>query len=331
MKSVSKFSVALSKQIFLLLFLASSLGQSVFAQTYPSKPITLVVPFAPGGNVDIVGRALAQSLTTVLGQSVVVDNKVGAGGSIAASYVANAPGDGYTLLVGTTNTVSVLPFMMKTQPYKLSNFQPISLVATSPLLIAVRAENKRFPDLKALLDAAKKEPVSISIGHSGQGTSNHLSILRIEDVAHLSFNIIPYKGSTPALTDLMGGQLEVILDQITSSKTFIDAGKLRVLAVLSNERDPNLPGVPTFKEVTKLDLQASTTTGLLAPAGTPAPVVSAINAAVLKAVSDPAFKARLNAVGSTAKGSSTREWFDMLEAEAQNSKRLLEAGKLKPE
>ena len=314
-----------------LIAIATCLTPAAFAQTYPSKPITLVVPFAPGGNVDIVARALAQSLTTVMGQSVVVDNKVGAGGSIATSFVANAPSDGYTLLVATTNTVSVLPFMMKTQPYKVSNFQPISLVATSPLLIEVRADDKRFPDLKSLLDATKKTPESIAVGHSGQGTSNHLAILRVEDAAHLSFNIIPYKGSTPALTDLMGGQLDLIVDQITSSKTFIDAGKLRVLAVLSNERDTNLPGIPTFKEVTKLDLQASTITGLLAPAGTPPAVITALNNAVNKVVSDQAFKSRMSAVGSTAKGSSAKEWTDMLEAEATNSKRLLDAGKLKPE
>ncbi len=321
----------LSKALACAVLIISSFDQASFAQSYPTKPITLIAPFAPGGNVDIVARALAQSLSSVTGQSVVVDNKAGAGGGIGSAFVANAPADGYTLLVATTNTVSVLPFMVKNPTYKPTSFQPVGLLAISPLLVEVRADDKRFPDLKSFLEFARKSDQSISMGHSGQGTSNHVAILKIEEGTHVNFNIIPYKGSTPALTDLMGGQLDAVVDQITSSKSFIDSGKLRVLAVLSPERETALPLVPTFKELTNSPLQANTTTGLLAPVGTPQTVINALNAALKKVEQDPAFINRLNFVGSIAKTSTPKEWGDILAAEAANSKRLVDMGKLKVE
>jgi tripartite-type tricarboxylate transporter receptor subunit TctC len=301
------------------------------AQNYPSKPITLVAPFAPGGNVDIVARALAQSLSQALGQSVTVDNRAGAGGSIGSSYVSHAEPDGYTLLVATTNTISVLPYMLKNPPYQPTQFQPVGLAAISPLIIVVRSDDKRFPNAGALMAAAKKSPGEVSVGHSGLGTSNNLAILRIEDTAKVNFNIIPYKGSAPALTDLIGGQLDFMIDQLSSSKPFIDSGKLKILAVLSKERDPSTPTVPTFLEATKIDVQANTTSGLLAPPKTPASVINVLNNALVKAVQDPAYKARLVAVGSIPKSSTPQVWADALEQEARNSEKLVQAGKLKAE
>ena len=192
------------------------------AQTYPTKTITLVVPFAPGGNVDVIARSIAPSLAKVTGQSVVVENKAGAGGAIGSAYVARAEPDGHTLLVATTNTISVLPYMLKTPPYKADSFEPVGLAAVSPLVLVVRKDDKRFPNAKAVLQAAKNAPGLVSVGHAGQGTSNHIAILRMEDATKASFNVIPYKGSAPALTDLMGGQIDFVVDQITSSKPFVD-------------------------------------------------------------------------------------------------------------
>jgi hypothetical protein len=301
------------------------------AQTYPNKTITLIVPFAPGGNIDVVARSIAPSLAKATGQSVVVENKAGAGGSIGSAYVARAEPDGYTLLVATTNTISVLPYMLKTPPYKPDGFEPVSLAAVTPLVLVVRKDDKRFPNAKALLQAAKSTPGLVSVGHAGQGTSNHIAILRMEDATKASFNVIPYKGSAPALTDLMGGQIDFVVDQITSSKPFVDSGSLRILAVLSKERDPALPDSPTLREAMGVDLDASTTAGILAPLGTPTSVVKSLNASLRKAIDDSGVRGRLRVLGSTAKSSTPQEWAAMLSQESNNSQALVQAGKIKAE
>ena len=301
------------------------------AQSFPSRSLTLVVPFAPGGNVDVVARAIAPELSKILGQSVVVENKAGAGGSIGSTYVSRAEPDGYTLLVATTNTIGVLPNMLKVPPYKVDSFQPVTLAAISPLVIVVRKDDKRFPDAKALFSSAKATPNTISVGHAGQGTSNHIAILRLEDVSHLSFNVIPYKGSAPGLTDLMGGQLDFVVDQITSSKPFVDAGTLRVLAVFSKERDPGLPDAPTLKEATGIDLEVNTTSGILAPPGLPASTLQILNAAFKKALDKPSVKGRLSSVGSIALSSTPQEWTAMLNQEYSSAQKLVQSGKIKAE
>lgn len=301
------------------------------AQTYPNKTITLIVPFAPGGNIDVVARSIAPSLAKVTGQSVVVENKAGAGGAIGSTYVARAEPDGHTLLVATTNTISVLPYMLKTPPYKPDGFEPVSLAAVTPLVLVVRKDDKRFPNAKALLQAAKGTPGSVSVGHAGQGTSNHIAILRMEDATKASFNVIPYKGSAPALTDLMGGQIDFVVDQITSSKPFVDSGSLRILAVLAKDRDPALPDSPTLREAMGVDLDASTTAGILAPLGTPPSVVKSLNASLRKAIDDSGVRGRLRVLGSTARSSTTQEWAAMLNQESLNSQALVQAGKIKAE
>jgi len=301
------------------------------AQSFPSRSLTLVVPFAPGGNVDVVARAIAPELSKILGQSVVVENKAGAGGSIGSTYVSRAEPDGYTLLVATTNTIGVLPNMLKVPPYKVDSFQPVTLAAISPLVIVVRKDDKRFPDAKALFSSAKVTPNTISVGHAGQGTSNHIAILRLEDVSHLSFNVIPYKGSAPGLTDLMGGQLDFVVDQITSSKPFVDAGTLRVLAVFSKERDPGLPDAPTLKEAAGIDLEVNTTSGILAPPGLPASTLQILNAAFKKALDKPSVKGRLSSVGSIALSSTPQEWTAMLNQEYSSAQKLVQSGKIKAE
>jgi len=301
------------------------------AQTYPNKTITLIVPFAPGGNIDVVARSIAPSLAKVTGQSVVVENKAGAGGSIGSAYVARAEPDGHTLLVATTNTISVLPYMLKTPPYKPDSFEPVSLAAVTPLVLVVRKDDKRFPNAKALLQAAKSTPGSVSVGHAGQGTSNHIAILRMEDATKANFNVIPYKGSAPALTDLMGGQIDFVVDQITSSKPFVDSGSLRILAVLAKDRDPALPDSPTLREAMGVDLDASTTAGILVPLGTPPSVVKSLNTSLRKAIDDSGVRGRLRVLGSTAKSSTPQEWAAMLNQESINSQALVQAGKIKAE
>jgi len=294
------------------------------AQSFPSRSLTLVVPFAPGGNVDVVARAIAPELSKILGQSVVVENKAGAGGSIGSTYVSRAEPRSYSSL-------PPIRCIHQVQPYKVDSFQPVTLAAISPLVIVVRKDDKRFPDAKALFSSAKATPNTISVGHAGQGTSNHIAILRLEDVSHLSFNVIPYKGSAPGLTDLMGGQLDFVVDQITSSKPFVDAGTLRVLAVFSKERDPGLPDAPTLKEAAGIDLEVNTTSGILAPPGLPASTLQILNAAFKKALDKPSVKGSLSSVGSIALSSTPQEWTAMLNQEYSSAQKLVQSGKIKAE
>jgi tripartite-type tricarboxylate transporter receptor subunit TctC len=308
---------------------AASLALPARAQKFPTKPITLVVPFAPGGNLDVVARTLAQSLQAVLGQTVIVDNRAGAGGAIGASYVARAPADGHTLLVSTPNALVVLPLIAK-PGYQLSNFAPIGLAATTPLLIVVRGKGK-YQDIASLLAEVRAKPGQITAGHSGPGTTNHVALLQLEQAGNLSINAVPYKGSAPALTDLIGGQLDMVVDQLTSSSSFIQSGALRALAVMSRERDPALPNVMTLREAGFPNFDATTATGLLAPAGTPPEIINTLNAAMRKALDDEQVKKRLIAVGSPGHASSPQEWADTLKREDANAQALAKAGKLKAE
>ncbi len=300
------------------------------AQKFPSKTLTLVVPFAPGGNLDVVARTLAPALERVLGKSVIVDNRAGAGGSIGAAYVARANADGHTLLISTPNAIAVLPQVVKV-PYRLDSFQPVGLVATTSLVIVVRASDSRIPDIGALLAKARANPDAVTTGHAGPGTTNHIAILQLEAAGRLKLNAVPYRGSAPALTDLMGGQIDLVVDQLTSSAPHIRAGTLRVLAVMSRERDPALPNVPTLREAGLADFDATTATGLLAPAGTAQESVQVLNAALRKALDEDSVKNRLLSVGSVARVSSPQEWGSQLQQEASGATALAKAGKLKAE
>jgi tripartite-type tricarboxylate transporter receptor subunit TctC len=298
--------------------------------SYPNKSINLEIPFAPGGNLDIIGRTLAPGLSKILGQSVVVENRAGAGGAIAGAFVAKSAPDGYTLIVATTNTIGTLPHLIKTN-YQLENFAPISAVAFSPLMIVVRKNDTRFNSAKDLIAMARQNPSKVSVGHSGPGTSNHMSILNMEDAAKLQFNVIPYKGSAPALTDLIGGQLDFVVDQITSSKPFIDGGQLKILAVLARNRDANFPDVPTLVEQTQIDLEMGTTTGILAPSGTPADVIQKLNAAIGQVTKEEEFLKRMKSIGSTPLHSTPSAWQEMIAKESASSKKLAQSGKIKAE
>lgn len=297
------------------------------APAFPSKAITLVVPFAPGGNLDVVARTVAPALERALGQSVVVDNRAGAGGAIGAAAVARAQPDGHTLLVTTPNAVAVLPQMTKT-PYQLSAFQAVGLVATTPLVVVVKASS-RFTDVKALLGEAAAKRGQVSVGHAGPGTTSHIAALQLESAANVDFNTVPYKGAAPALVDLIGGQIDMVVDQLTSSSTQLQSGALRALAVMSRERDPNLPQVPTLREAGLANFEATTATGLLAPANTPKAVIDALNTALRKALSEDAVKARLAQLGSPARPTSADEWQLMLQQEETRAIAQAKAGKLK--
>jgi len=297
-------------------------------QTFPSKPVTLVVPFAPGGNLDVVARTLAPAMERALGQPVVVDNKAGAGGALGAAFVARAPADGHTLLVSTPNALVVLPHMTKTS-YKLDNFQPVGLAATTALVVVVKGADSRFKDIASLLEHIRNNPGKIAAGHAGLGTTNHMAMLQMEEAARLKLNMIPYKGGAPAIVDLIGGQSDMVVDQLSSSASHIKSGALRALAVLSSERDPALPNVPTLREAGLTNFDASTAAGILAPAGTPAALIETLNSALRKALAEDAVRASLLGVGSVARPSSAQEFAQLLSLEDGRAQALARAGKLK--
>ncbi len=298
------------------------------AQSLSNKPVTLVVPFAPGGNLDVVARAIAPALEQGLGRNVIVDNRPGAGGVIGATLVSRAEPDGSTLLVTTPNAIVVLPRMTRTN-FKLASFNPVGLVSTTALVVVAKGGDKRFGDIQSLLAYAKGNAGKLAAGHAGPGTTNHMAMLQLEDAAGIRLNQVPYKGSAPALVDLMGGQIDMVVDQLTSSAPHIQSGALRALAVMSRERDAALPKVPTLREAGLANFEATTATGLLAPAGTPAGVVDTINAALRKALAEGAVKSRLLTVGSVAHPSSPQELSTLLQREDARAQTLASAGRLK--
>jgi tripartite-type tricarboxylate transporter receptor subunit TctC len=298
------------------------------APKFPTRPITLVVPFAPGGNIDVVARSIAPALQQQLGQNVIVDNRAGGGGVVGATMVANAPADGHTLLVTTPNAIVVLPVMTKT-PYKPDAFVAIGSLSTTSLVIDVRANDTRFKDVAALLAYARANPGKLTAGHAGPGTTSHLALNQLADAARCQLTLVPYKGSAPALTDLMGGQIDMMVDQLTSSTPHLQSGALRALAVMSRERDPTIANVPTLRESGLADFEATTATGLLAPAATPKAVVDVLNAALAKVLADEQVKSRMLAVGSVAHGGPPKEFQQVLAREESNAQAMAKAGKLK--
>ncbi|MBL6617219.1 MAG: tripartite tricarboxylate transporter substrate binding protein, partial [Reyranella sp.] len=204
------------------------------AQAFPSKPIRWIVPFAPGGNYDVTSRIVGEAMGRRLGQTVVVDNRPGAGGVVGLDATVTAPADGYTVVMGSFSVLGIAPYMAGKQSM-VPLFAPISLLTTVPTLIVTRADS-RFADFKSVLAAAKAKPDTISIGHSGNGTINHVAILQLQANENVRFNIIPYKGSGPGLADLVAGQIDLYTDQLTTSLPQIKAGKIRPLLILGPER-----------------------------------------------------------------------------------------------
>ena len=280
---------------------------NAFAQGFPERPLRLVVPYPPGGNIDITARTISPGLSELLGQSVVIDNRSGAGGTIGADHVAKAPADGYTILVGSSGTLTVAPSLYGKNPYHpVRDFASISFVSTVPLVLVVHP-SVPAKSVKELIAVAKVKAHRLTMASAGTGTTNHLTGEMFQAMTGIKFVHVPYKGSGPALVDLMGGQVDLHFDQLSSSAPYIQAKRLRALAVTTEKRAPIYPDIPTLAEAGVPGFEASTFTGLVVPAKTPRDVIARLHAATVKILARPAVRERFASFGADAFSSAPEQ------------------------
>lgn len=282
---------------------------------YPKQPVTLVVPFPAGGPTDAMARVLALKLGERLGQQVIIDNRGGAGGGIAAELVARAAGDGYTLFFGTTGTMAINPSLYTKLRYDpVKDFAPISLMATTMnvLVVSPQVPAKNLGDLIAL---AKAKPGELTYGSAGNGSSNHLSGELFRTAAGIQINHIPYKGSAPAMIDLLGGRLSMMFDTISQQTQNISAGKVHALAVTGTKRSPLLPNVPTAQEAGLKGYDVSIWYGVLAPKSTPAPVIDRLQREMAVVMATDEMKKRMEADGAEVRSTTPSEFAALIKSD----------------
>jgi tripartite-type tricarboxylate transporter receptor subunit TctC len=309
----------------MLALAALALAQAPAA--YPTKPIRLVVPFPPAGATDLLAREVAKHLTDVWGQSVVVDNRPGAGGNIGSELVAKSAPDGYTLEMGTVGTHAINASLYSKMPYDhVKDFVPVILVAGVPNVLEVHP-SVPVNSVQELIAYAKANPGKLNFASSGSGTSIHLSGELFKVMAGVQMTHVPYKGSAPALQDLLGGQVQLMFDNVPPSLPQIKAGKLRALAVTSSTRAPALPDIPTVAESGLPGFEASSWFGVLAPAGTPPAIVAKLNAEIAKWLTTPEAKEKLAGIGANIAGGTPDDFARHIQAEtAKWAKVVKESG-----
>lgn len=290
--------------------------------TWPTKPVRIVVPFAAGGTTDILARAVAPELSKAFGQQFIVDNRAGAGGNVGAEIVARAPNDGYTLLMGTVGTHGINRALYPKLPFDpIKDFAPITLVAAVPNVMEMNAEKAKTLNIHNVQDFikyAKANPGKLNMASSGSGTSIHLAGELFKSMTGTFMAHIPYKGSGPALLDMVGGNADVMFDNLPSSMAQIKAGKLTALAVTSAQRSPALPDIPTVEEAggpTLKGFEASSWFGLLAPVGTSPEIVNRIQQEVAKSLGTPAIKEKMLAQGAIPSGNSPADFTKLIASE----------------
>ena len=287
-----------------------------YAQDYPNKPVRMVVPFPPGGTTDILARAVGQKLSESWGQQVVIDNRPGAGGNIGTDIVAKSPADGYTLLMGTVGTHSITASLYGKLPFDpIKDFAPVTLVASVPNVLVVNS-TVDSRSVKELIALAKSKPGQLAFASSGNGTSIHLAGELFKSMTGTAMLHIPYKGSAPAIAELLGGQTNMMFDNLPSAMPHIKSGRLRALAVTSVRRSPALPDIPTIAETGISGYEASSWFGVLAPAGTPKDVVAKIQGDIAKALNAPEIKERLSGQGAEPVGNTPEQFAEHIKAES---------------
>jgi tripartite-type tricarboxylate transporter receptor subunit TctC len=294
--------------------IAALAGASAHAQSYPNKPITLIVPFPPGGPTDLVARVLAQTMSGQMGQQIIVDNRGGANGNIGSAAVAKAAPDGYTVLYNTSS-ITLSPALYKSLPYDVQrDLAPVGLTATVPLALVV---NPAIPanNVKEFIAYAKANPGKLSYGSAGNGNITHLGAFQFLQANGIQAVHIPYKGSAPADADLVGGQIQFMTDTINSVAGFVREKRLRLLAVTTTKRTSLFPDTPTMAESGLPGFDVSAWQGLMVPANTPEPIIKRLNAEMSKALQNPEVLKKLAAQGAIPLGSTPQEYGDYIKTE----------------
>jgi tripartite-type tricarboxylate transporter receptor subunit TctC len=297
------------------------------AQAWPSKPISLVVPFPPGGTTDVLARTLGEKLAQSLGQTVIVENKPGAGATLGADYVAKSKPDGYTLLVGAVHH-TIASSVYKKLPYDFQkDLAPITTIALVPNVLVVNASTP-VKTVAELVKLAKAEPGKLTYGSNGNGTAQHLIGTQFQNLTGTEIIHIPYKGSGPLASDLIGGQITMSFDTITPVLPHIKAGKLRPLAVTTAKRSSALPDVPTLEEAGLNGFNIGTWFGVLAPAATPKDIVTRLNTEMVKVIQSPEFRKRMDEIGAEPIGNSVDQMALQIKGETEKFAKLVKEAKV---
>jgi tripartite-type tricarboxylate transporter receptor subunit TctC len=309
-----------------------ALPGAALAQAYPDKPVKLVVPYPPGGATDVIGRVLAQKLGAALGQQFVVDNRAGAGGSLGAGQVGKSTPDGYTLLMGALTSHSINAALSPaTVPFDINkSFAPVSIVGTVPLVFVVHPEVKA-KTLAELIALAKAQPGKLAFASAGNGSPQHLATEMFKRVAGVDVLHVPYKGSGPAMTDLMGGQVQAMIETAPAAQGHVKSGKLRALATTTSTAVASLPGVPTAAQAGLPGFEVSSMFGIVAPAGTPEAVINKLNATLKTILADNEVREQLLAQGAIATHTTPAEAAKAIQAEFAKWDKVIKEGNIKVE
>jgi len=314
-----------------LTVLCFALAGTAWAQPYPSRPIRVIVPFVPGGNVDITARTVAPALGDALGQPVVVENRPGAAGMVGAQAMMSSPADGYTLMMGSNSSLAVAPNLYPNWPYDpVKGIAPISNLAITPFVLVVKL-GLPAQSLADFVKLAKEKPGQLSMASGGNGSSNHLVGELFQMMTGLKFSHVPYKGTGAALVDLAGGQVDLLFDQASSTVPNVRGGKIRALAVASSSRQSALPDTPTFAEAGLRDFEIDNFTGLVGPAGMPADAVAKLHAAAVKALATPQVRERFASLGVQPVGDTPEQFGALIREDLARWSRVIKSAGVKVE
>ena len=310
------------------LTLSSLVAAGAWAQSYPSRPIRLIVPFAAGGSTDLIARITAEQMRKELGQAVVVENVGGAAGALGTMQVMNATPDGYTLLIATVSTMIVYPAAHPKPQYALDSFVPITNIASMPNVITV---NPKFPanNLTEFVAALKANPDKYSFATSGIGSINHMLGESFQAYSGTKIVHVPYKGSGPAMQDVMGGQVDILFDQFPSSKNFIDTGKLKAIGAISPQKIPGYPNLMTMEDAGMKGFTDEAWYGLLAPAKVPPEVIARLTDAMKKTMANPELRKKLEDIGARPVGNSPQEFTAQVRAEIERMRKVVKDRNIK--
>jgi len=314
-----------------LTVLCFALASTAWAQPYPSRPIRVIVPFVPGGNVDITARTVAPALGDALGQPVVVENRPGAAGMVGAQAMISSPADGYTLMMGSNSSLAVAPNLYASWPYDpIKGIAPISNLAITPFVLVVRL-GLPAQSLAEFVKLAKEKPGRLSMASGGNGSSNHLVGELFQMMTGLKLSHVPYKGTGAALVDLAGGQVDLLFDQASSTVPNVRGGKIRALAVAASSRQSALPDTPTFAEAGLRDFEIDNFTGLVGPAGMPLDAVARVHAAAVKALATPQVRERFASLGVQPVGDTPEQFGALIREDLARWSRVIKSAGVKVE